>query len=48
MRHLPAPINSDKYEYGPSISPDGQWLFLTSARAGTADIYRMPVSVLKR
>ncbi len=48
LRHLPAPINSDKYEYGPSISPDGRWLFLTSARAGTADIYRVPASVLKQ
>ena len=46
LRHLPAPINSDKYEYGPSISADGRSLFFTSARAGTADIYRIPVSVL--
>lgn len=47
MRHLPAPINTDKYEYGPSLSPDGRWLFFTSARAGTADIYRAPASVLQ-
>lgn len=47
LRHLPAPINTDKYEYGPSISPDGRWLFFTSARAGTADIYRAPVALLR-
>lgn len=43
MRHLPVPINTDKYEYGPSVSPDGKWLFFTSARAGTPDIYRVPL-----
>ena len=46
-RHLPAPINSDQYEYGPSLTPDGKWLILTSARAGTADIYRVAASVLR-
>ncbi len=49
MRHLPAPINSKEYEYGPHISPDGQWLFFTSARAGgIADIYRVPIAALQR
>lgn len=48
VRHLPAPINTEKYEYGPSLSPDGRWLFFTSARAGTADIYRAPATILQR
>jgi hypothetical protein len=48
MRHLPAPINSKEYEYGPAISPDGEWLYFTSHRAGTADIYRVPMVALKR
>lgn len=46
LRHLPAPINTDKYEYGPSVTPDGKWLIFTSARAGTADIYRVPMAAL--
>jgi len=44
--HLPAPVNSDKYEYGPSLTADGKWLIFTSARAGTTDIYRISASVL--
>jgi Tol biopolymer transport system component len=42
-RNLGAPINSSEYEYGPSISPDGRWLYFTSHRRGSADIYRVPV-----
>jgi hypothetical protein len=39
--HLPAPINSEEYEYGPALSPDGRWLYFTSHRGGTGDIYRV-------
>lgn len=46
LRHLPAPINSDEYEYGPSISPDGTMLYFTSHRGGSGDVYRIPVSAL--
>jgi Tol biopolymer transport system component len=45
-KHLPAPINSKEYEYGPSLSPDGRTLYFTSHRRGTADVYRIPVSAL--
>jgi hypothetical protein len=47
MRHLPAPINSPGYDYGPLLSPDGRWLFFTSHRRGTADIYRVDSRVLE-
>jgi Tol biopolymer transport system component len=47
MRHLPAPLNSTGYDYGPSISADGRWLFFTSGRTGRADIYRAPASLLR-
>lgn len=47
MRHLSAPINTDKYEYGPSISSDGKWLFFTSARAGSSDIYRVRIAAIE-
>jgi hypothetical protein len=40
MTHLPAPINSKEYDYGPLISPDGQSIFVTSHRTGNGDIYR--------
>jgi hypothetical protein len=46
--HLPAPINSGEYEYGPTLSPDGQWLYFTSHRDGTADLFRVPVAALLR
>jgi hypothetical protein len=45
-RHLPAPINSAEYDYGPLISPDGRWLFFTSHRAGTGDLYRVDIALL--
>jgi hypothetical protein len=44
--HLPAPINSSEYEYGPTLSPDGRWLYYTSHRDGTADVYRIEVRQL--
>jgi Tol biopolymer transport system component len=30
--HLPAPINSTGWDFGPRLSPDGRWLFFTSNR----------------
>lgn len=44
--HLGAGINSAEYEYGPSVSPDGEWLYFTSHRGGTADIWRIRTSAL--
>jgi hypothetical protein len=41
LQHLPAPVNSKEYEYGPSISPDGKTLYFTSHRRGSADVYRV-------
>lgn len=43
-RNLGRPVNSFSYEYGPTVSPDGQWLYFTSHRRGSADIYRVPLS----
>lgn len=48
LRHLPAPINSKEYEYGPAISADGRWLFFTSHRTGNGDIYRISAAALDR
>lgn len=45
-RHLPAPINSSEYEYGPTLSPDGTTLWFTSHRSGSADVYRVPLAEL--
>jgi hypothetical protein len=42
---LGAPINSPEYEYGPTLSPDGRWIYYTSHRRnGSADVYRVAVS----
>ncbi len=38
---LPGAINSEEYEYGPWLSRDGAWLYFTSHRRGSADIWRV-------
>ena len=45
-RNLGAPINSSEYEYGPTLSRDGRYLYFTSHRGGSADVYRIPVTAL--
>lgn len=47
-RNLSAPINSEEYEYGPSVSPDGRFLYFTSHRRGSADIFRLPLGAVDR
>jgi hypothetical protein len=42
-RNLGSPVNSDEYEYGPSLSRDGRYLYFSSHRAGTSNIYRIPL-----
>jgi Tol biopolymer transport system component len=37
-------INSDEYEYGPTVSADGEYLYFTSHRGGSADVYRVSLS----
>lgn len=37
-------INSGEYEYGPTLSADGEYLYFTSHRAGSADVYRAPLA----
>jgi len=41
---LGAPVNSAEYEYGPFVTPDGEWLWFTSHRDGSGDLYRIPTS----
>ena len=42
---LGAPINSSEYEYGPTLSPDGRYIYYTSHRRnGSADVYRVSVA----
>jgi hypothetical protein len=47
-KHLDAPINTEKYEYGPALSADGKSFFFTSWRGGDANIYRMDAGILER
>ena len=44
--NLGAGINSDEYEYGPTMSQDGEYIHFTSHRSGSADVYRVPVSAV--
>lgn len=46
LEHLPAPINSEEYEYGPSLSPDGDRIYFTSHRRGGADLFSVPIRAL--
>jgi len=39
-------VNSAEYEYGPTVSADGTWLYFTSHRGEEADVYRVPVAVV--
>lgn len=45
-RHLGAPVNSFANDYGPSLSPDGKWLYFTSHRRGNGDLYRVEAGIL--
>lgn len=39
-------INTPEYEYGPTLSMDGRYLFFTSHRSGSADVYRVPLEAV--
>ena len=43
-RNLGAAVNTDEYEYGATMSPDGEWLYFSSHRGGNADVYRIRLS----
>jgi Tol biopolymer transport system component len=40
-------VNTPEYEYGPTLSPDGRYLYFTSHRDGTADVWRVAVADLR-
>ena len=42
--NLGTAINTPEYEYGPSVSPDEQFLYYSSHRAGPSHIYRIPLA----
>ena len=44
LENLHGPTNSDTYEYGPFITPNRQYLYLTTHRRGLGDIVRMQVA----
>lgn len=44
--HLGAPVNSEAFEYGATVSPDGRWLWFTSHRGDSADVYRIETAVV--
>lgn len=44
--HLDEPVNSESFEYGATVSPDGRWLWFTSHREGSADIFRIETTAI--
>jgi hypothetical protein len=46
-RNLGNDINSEGSEYGSTISPDGKYLFYTSNKKGTEDIYWVSADIVK-
>jgi Tol biopolymer transport system component len=46
-RNLGPVVNSPEYEYGPTITADGDYLYFTSHRRGMGDIYRIRLSALE-
>ena len=47
---LPAGINTEAFEYGPHVDPEGRFLYFSSSRgAYQQDVYRVPlVPLLER
>ncbi|GAB5536080.1 MAG: hypothetical protein Rubg2KO_23290 [Rubricoccaceae bacterium] len=41
-------VNSEEYEYGPSLSPDGQLLYFTSHRDGESRVYRVSLASVRQ
>jgi len=39
-------VNTDEYEYGPSVSPDGEYLYFTSHKGGSADVYAVRLALV--
>jgi Tol biopolymer transport system component len=48
LRNMGAGINSDKSEYCPKLSHDGKYLFFTSQRTGSGDIYWVDARVIDK
>jgi len=46
LRNMGSPINSAANEYCPMITPDGRYLFFTSSRTGSGDIYWVEAAIV--
>lgn len=45
-RNLGPAVNTPEYEYGPTLSPDGEYLYFSSHRNGSGRIYRIRLDEL--
>jgi Tol biopolymer transport system component len=43
LENLGQPVNSPSYEYGPFVSPNGRYLYLTTHRRGLGDVVRVAI-----
>jgi len=48
VKNMGKPINSEAIDFCPMLSPDGKYLFFSSARAGTSDIYWVDSRVIEQ
>lgn len=46
--NLGAAVNSPDYEYGPSLGPEGEWLYFNSHRDGHSDLFRVRLTEVLR
>lgn len=42
--NLGSEVNAEEYEYGPTVSPDGEYLYFNSWRRDSDDLYRIRLS----
>ncbi len=47
-RNLGPAVNTPEYEYGPTLSPDGEYLYFSSHRNGSGRIYRIRLAEVLR
>ena len=47
-RNLGPAVNTPEYEYGPTVSPDGEYLYFSSHRNGSGRIYRIRLAEVLR
>ena len=48
LKNMGSTINSRELDYCPMLSPDGKYLFFTSKRSGSGDIYWVDAKIINK